>query len=71
MDDLFECRSIYLGIYSAQAATMSIACSFPNQGAAIAQRDENISNITNKEMSSKFKSEIDDQIEKMGNDLGA
>ena len=70
MEDMFECKSIYIGIHSSLGCTLSVSCAFPNQ--VIQDKDESqLLNITNKEITSKFKNEIDDQIEKMGNDLGA
>ena len=39
MEEMFECKSIYIAIHSSLGSTLSVACGFPNQG-AIQERDE-------------------------------
>ena len=66
MEDCFECKSIYVGFYSINGCSLSVACSLPNQEAKSIIDDRP---HTNKQLSSKFKIEIDDQIEKMNNKM--
>lgn len=70
MEDCFECKSIFVAFYSEKGCSLNVSCSFPNQDVKGYERDDDkIYNTSNKELTHKFKMEVDDQIEKMNNDL--
>ena len=73
MEEQFQCKYIYVTLFTQLGANnLGISCSFPNE--ALKEKDKGtieVQQISNKDLRSKFMTQIDSQIEELDGNWNA